>query len=198
MKISFAFATSLIIALASGPASAQQATAVFAGGCFWCMEPPFDKLEGVISTTSGYTGGTVADPTYEQVSEGSTGHYEAVRVTYDPDVIDYTQLLEVYWRNVDPLDSGGQFCDRGEQYRSAIFYVDARQKAQAEASKQALETGGLLPGPIVTPILEATAFYEAEEYHQNYYEKNPLRYRFYRLTCGRDSRLEEVWGEAGR
>lgn len=193
MKIAIVAATGVFVALVSGHISARQATAIFAGGCFWCMEPPFDELDGVIDTTSGYTGGTVANPTYEQVTAGNTGHYEAVRVTYDTDVIDYTRLLEVFWRNIDPLDSGGQFCDRGEQYRSAIFYSDPQQKMQAEASKHALEIGNSFPYDIVTPILEASPFYEAEGYHQNYYEKNPLRYRFYRLTCGRDSRLEEVW-----
>ena len=197
MKITAAIASSLLVTLlasVSGMAQSGTASAVFAGGCFWCMEPPFDRLDGVIATTSGYTGGTLADPTYEQVSAGHTGHYEAVRVTYDPSVIDYARLLEVFRRNIDPLDAGGQFCDRGDQYRSAIFYSSPAQKAQAQASKQALEKSGRLAGDIVTPILEASTFYEAEDYHQNYYEKNPLRYRFYRFSCGRDDRLEEVWG----
>ena len=195
MKIADILLTGLLVVVGSGLASGREATAIFAGGCFWCMEPPFDELEGVIDTTSGYTGGTVANPTYEQVTAGNTGHYEAVRVTYDTDVIDYARLLEVFWRNIDPLDAGGQFCDRGERYRSAIFYSSPQQKMQAETSKRALETRHSFTDEIVTPILEASPFYEAEEYHQNYYEKNPLRYRFYRLTCGRDGRLEELWGE---
>lgn len=168
--------------------------AIFAGGCFWCMEPPFDKLEGVLSTTSGYTGGDVPDPTYEQVSSGTTGHYEAVRIEYDTAKISYEQLLEVFWRNIDPLDSGGQFCDRGGQYRAAIFYANPAQQRLARESKSRIEKEAGLGGPIVTEILPASAFFAAEDYHQNYYEKNPLRYRFYRFTCGRDDRLEDVWG----
>jgi len=170
------------------------ATAIFAGGCFWCMEHPFDELDGVISTTSGYTGGHVANPTYHQVSSGTTGHAEAVRVIYDPAKIGYDKLLEVFWHNVDPLDAGGQFCDRGSQYRTGIFYTTEEQRRLAEASKKALEDSGRLPAPIVTEIVEAGPFYPAEDYHQDYYKTNPVRYKFYRFTCGRDQRLEEVWG----
>lgn len=168
------------------------ATATFAGGCFWCMEPPFDKLDGVISTTSGYTGGEVASPSYEQVSAGGTGHTEAVLIRYDPEKISYDRLLAVFWRNVDPFDAGGQFCDRGSQYRSAIFVAGPEQHALAVASKAAMEKQ--LGRQIVTEIVDASAFYPAEDYHQDYYEKNPLRYKFYRNGCGRDRRLQEVWG----
>jgi peptide-methionine (S)-S-oxide reductase len=192
----------VLAALASAPATGadpkpeQPQVAIFAGGCFWCMEPPFDALDGVLSTTSGYTGGRVANPSYEQVSEGGTGHREAVRIEYDPARISYPELLEVFWRNVDPIDAGGQFCDRGSQYASAIFALDAEQRRFAEASKQSLDRSGKLGKPIATPILEAGAFYPAEEYHQDYAQKNPIRYRYYRHGCGRDARLKEVWGAA--
>ena len=172
-----------------------QAAAVFAGGCFWCMEGPFDALDGVLSTTSGYTGGSVPDPSYDQVSAGTTGHVEAVRVVYDPKRVDYAKLLDVFWRNVDPLDAGGQFCDRGSQYASAIFVADAEQRRLAEASKRALEQSKRFNQPIATEILAAGAFYAAEEYHQDYARKNPLRYRFYRKGCGRDARLKQLWGD---
>jgi peptide-methionine (S)-S-oxide reductase len=171
------------------------ATATFAGGCFWCMEGPFDELQGVISTTSGYTGGHQAHPTYEQVSAGQTGHTEAVQIVFDPGVVGYDRLLEVFWRNVDPLDAGGQFCDRGNQYRTAIFYHTDEQRQQAEASKLVLESKGTLAGDIVTEIVPARDFYAAEEYHQDYYQRNSVRYSFYRYSCGRDRRLVELWGE---
>ena len=158
------------------------------------MEPPFDALPGVISTTSGYAGGTAAHPTYEQVSDGGSGHAESVQVRYDPARISYQQLLDVFWRNIDPLTANRQFCDAGSQYRSAIFYHDAEQRRLAEQSKAALEKSGRFHSPIVTEIAAATAFYPAEEYHQDYYKKNPLRYKFYRSGCGRDARLKEVWG----
>lgn len=174
-----------------------QARAIFAGGCFWCIEPPYDKLQGVISTTSGYTGGTVANPTYEQVSAGNTGHAEVVEVVFNPELVNYDTLLEVFWRNIDPLDGGGQFCDRGSQYRSAIFYLDEAQKEAAEASLEALQSKRF-SDPIRTEVVMATEFYPAEAYHQNYYQENPLRYKYYRWGCGRDSRLEALWGdEAG-
>ena len=176
--------------------SAGVATAVFAGGCFWCMEPPFDKLEGVVSTTSGYTGGQVPNPTYEAVSSGGTGHIEAVRIEYDPNIINYERLLEVFWPNIDPTDDGGQFCDRGSQYRAAIFYRDEAQRAAAERSRAALERSKPFRQEIVTEIIPATTFYPAEAYHQDYYLKNPLRYKFYRTGCGRDRRLEALWGGA--
>jgi len=171
------------------------ATATFAGGCFWCMEPPFDKLEGVVSTTSGYTGGKVADPTYEQVTSGGTGHREAVQVVYDPTKVSYQTLLDVFWRNVDPLDDQGQFCDRGGSYRAAIFYHGDEQKRLAEASKAAIDAKGRFPQTVVTEIRQSTAFYPAEDYHQDYYKKNPLRYKYYRFSCGRDRRLEQLWGD---
>jgi len=172
----------------------KTATATFAGGCFWCMEPPFDKLDGVISTTSGYTGGHVKNPTYEQVSAGGTGHAEALQVVYDPAEISYAQLLEVFWRNIDPTVKDRQFCDVGNQYRTAIFYHDDEQKRLALESKQRLEKGGKL-GAIQTEIVPAGPFYPAEDYHQDYYKKNPIRYKYYRWSCGRDQRLEELWGK---
>lgn len=173
------------------------AVATFAGGCFWCMEPPFDALDGVVSTTSGYTGGRLENPTYEQVSSGGTGHYEAIRIQYDPGKVSYEKLLEVFWVNVDPTDGGGQFCDRGSQYRTAIFYHTEDQREAAQASKTALEESGRLPKPVVTPIEPASAFFPAEDYHQDYYKKNPIRYKFYRTGCGRDRVLKKLWGETG-
>ncbi len=194
MKTSAVLA-SLLMLVAFAAAEAQtRAVAVFAGGCFWCMEPPFDKVDGVISTRSGYTGGVKVDPSYEEVSSGRTGHYEALQVEYDPARVTYQRLLEVFWRNIDPLDTDGQFCDKGRQYRSAIFVAGDEQRALAEASKAALETSGKLPGRIMTEILPATAFYPAEAEHQDYYRKNPVRYAYYRWTCGRDRRLEQLWG----
>jgi peptide-methionine (S)-S-oxide reductase len=172
-----------------------QAVAIFAGGCFWCMEPPYDELEGVLATTSGYAGGSKVDPTYREVAAGGTGHAEVVQVTYDPAKVSYEELLEVFWRNVDPLDAGGQFCDRGDQYRTAILVQDEEQRRLAEQSKQALEDSKRFDQPIVTEIVDAGDFYPAEDYHQDYYEKNPIRYKFYRWNCGRDQRLTELWGE---
>jgi peptide-methionine (S)-S-oxide reductase len=175
-------------------ANAQSlAKATFAGGCFWCMEKPFDELPGVVSTTSGYTGGQTERPSYRQVSSGKTGHTESVQVVYDPAQVSYEMLLDVFWHSVDPLDEGGQFCDRGSQYRSSIFFHDEPQRKLATQSKQALEQSGIQP--IATQIASASVFYPAEGYHQNYYETNPLKYRFYRFTCGRDQRLSEVWGD---
>jgi peptide-methionine (S)-S-oxide reductase len=172
------------------------ATATFAGGCFWCMEPPFDKLDGVISTTSGYTGGQDKNPTYQEVSSGTTGHAESVQVLYDPSKISYEKLLDVFWHNVDPFTPNAQFCDHGSQYRTAIFYHNEEQHRLAEASKQALEESGRFTKPIVTQIVPASEFYPAEDYHQDYYQKNPIRYKYYRYGCGRDARLEEIWGKA--
>jgi peptide-methionine (S)-S-oxide reductase len=169
-----------------------QAKATFAGGCFWCMEPPFDKLEGVVSTTSGYAGGRQKNPTYEQVSAGGTGHTEVVQVVYDPKKVSYEKLLQVFWRNIDPLVKDRQFCDRGDQYRTAIFYNNEAERRLAEASKQAVERQ--LGKRVYTEIVPLQEFYPAEEYHQDYYQKNPLRYTFYRNNCGRDRRLEELWG----
>ena len=174
------------------------AKATFAGGCFWCMEAPFDKLEGVRSVTVGYTGGQTKNPTYEQVSGGGTGHAESVQIEYDPAKVSYAKLLDIFWRNVDPLTRDAQFCDHGTQYRSAIFFHDEEQKRLAEASKKALAESKRFPSPIVTEIVPALEFYAAEEYHQQYYKKNPVRYKFYRTTCGRDRRLAQLWGaEAG-
>ena len=176
-------------------ASAAKAVATFAGGCFWCVESDFDQVPGVLKTESGYTGGTLDDPTYETVTAGGTGHYEAVRITYDPAKVSYDKLLDVFWHSVDPTDAGGQFCDRGESYRTAVFFHSPEQKRAAVASRKAIDGAGGLKGSIVTPILMAKTFHEAEEYHQDYYMKNPLRYRFYRFGCGRDKRVRDLWGE---
>jgi peptide-methionine (S)-S-oxide reductase len=182
----------LLGASAAAHAAEQELeVATFAGGCFWCMEPPFDSLPGVVATTSGYTGGRTANPTYEQVSAGTTGHAEVVQVRYDPKKISYEKLLEVFWRNVDPLTANRQFCDAGAQYRSAIFYHDEAQRRLAEASKRALDAR--FEQPIVTEIVKAAKFYPAEDYHQDYYKKNPVRYKVYRWNCGRDQRLKAVW-----
>ena len=178
----------------TGPTETAKAT--FAGGCFWCMEPPFDKLDGVISTISGYAGGKKKNPTYEEVSAGNTGHAEVVQVTYDPKKITYEKLLGVFWHNVDPLTPNRQFCDVGSQYRTAIFYHDETQKRLAEESKKTLAKR--FKEPIVTEIVAATEFYPAEDYHQDYYIKNPLRYKYYRYSCGRDQRLETLWGPAAK
>lgn len=169
--------------------------ATFAGGCFWCTESDFDKLPGVISTTSGYIGGTFANPTYEQVVAGKTGHVEAVQVRFDETKTDFAKLLSAFWLTIDPLTPGRQFCDIGEQYRGVIFYHDATQQKQAEESMAVLQASNRFNQPIVTEILPATQFYRAEEYHQDYYLKNPLRYTYYRNNCGRDKRLEQLWGE---
>jgi len=190
----------LIFALALTTSAAQAAdeniaVAIFAGGCFWCMEPPFDKLEGVKSTTSGYIGGHKHNPTYKQVSAGKTGHTEAVEVRYDPSKVSYQTLLDVFWVNIDPLVKNRQFCDAGSQYRPGVFYLDEAQQQLAEASKQALEDSRRFEKPIVAEITAAGEFYPAEEYHQNYYKKNPVRYKYYRYGCGRDKRLDELWGK---
>ena len=183
-----AIIASLLYLASVGAADAQElAKATFAGGCFWCMEPPFDALDGVVSTTSGYTGGHTANPTYEQVSAGKTGHTEAVEIVYDPRKVTYARLLEVFWRNIDPLTANAQFCDAGSQYRAGIFVHDATE-ASKEAAAQRLQK------PIVTEITAASQFWPAEEYHQDYYKKNPIRYKFYRTSCGRDRRLEAIWG----
>jgi peptide-methionine (S)-S-oxide reductase len=172
--------------------TASRDTAVFAGGCFWCMEPPFDKLDGVISTTSGYAGGSVPNPSYEAVTAGGTGHRESVQVVFDPGRVKYQALLEAFWKNVDPLDEEGQFCDRGLSYTTAIFAQDEGQARLAEESKLEIQKG--FEKPLVTPIVQGAAFYPAEDYHQDYYLTNSIRYRFYRWSCGRDARLEELWG----
>ena len=190
-------ASLLCLAAAVGVADAQErARATFAGGCFWCMEPPFDKLDGVVSTTSGYTGGRTADPTYEQVSAGRTGHTEAVEVVYNPQKVTYSQLLDVFWRNIDPLTANAQFCDVGSQYRAAIFVHDETQRRLAEESKRAVAQR--LQKPVVTEVVTASKFWPAEDYHQDYYRKNPIRYNLYRAGCGRDQRLETIWGPAAK
>jgi len=175
------------------PRDGQQ-VATFAGGCFWCMEPPFDAIPGVLATTSGYIGGTVRDPTYEQVSDGDTGHAEAVQVLFDPSRVTYAQLLEIFWHNIDPTALDYQFCDFGNQYRSEIFYHDEAQRRAALASREALHRDKPFAGAVVTQVSAAGTFYPAENYHQDYYLKNPVRYKYYRYRCGRDQRLEELWG----
>ncbi len=166
---------------------------IVAGGCFWCVESDFDKVDGVLETISGYTGGTLDNPTYKQVTNGNTGHYEAVRIVYDPSRVSYDELIDYFWRHVDPTDAGGQFCDRGESYRTAIFTGNDNEQMRAEASKAMLEASGVLEKPIVTPILPAATFYPAEDYHQDYYLKNPIRYNFYRNACKRDRTIRRVW-----
>ncbi len=176
--------------------TAEAAKAIFAGGCFWCMEEAFEKVEGVSAVVSGYVGGTQENPTYEQVSSGRTRHFEGIEVLYDPAVVSYSQLLEVLWRNIDPTDGAGQFCDKGLQYRTAIFYGDEEEKRLSEESKKSIEASKPFPEAIVTPILPASMFYAAERYHQDYYKKNPIRYKYYKWGCGRAQRLEELWGPA--
>ena len=192
----------LALALACAAASAQPKeleTAIFAGGCFWCVESDFDKVPGVVSTTSGYTGGHTQHPTYHEVSAGGTGHAESVEIVFDPKVVSYQTLLRVYWHSVDPTVKDRQFCDVGTQYRTAIFYLNDEQKRLAEASRAQIERSKPFKAPIVTEIVKAGKFWPAEEYHQDYYKKNPLRYHFYREGCGRDARLKQLWGnEAGR
>jgi peptide-methionine (S)-S-oxide reductase len=185
----------ILVAAAFAPARAEPATAeaVFAGGCFWCVEHDFEKVPGVIEAVSGYTGGTTANPTYKQVSSETTGHFEAVKVVYDPAKVSYRQLVDLFWRLVDPTDAGGQFCDRGSSYRTAIFATPA-QRPLAEGSK--VQAQAALKGAIVTPVLALGPFWPAEEYHQDYAKKNPIQYRFYRSGCGRDARVREVWGPA--
>ena len=179
----------------SKPTVEDSGVAIFAGGCFWCTEADFDKVPGVIETTSGYIGGHVDNPTYEQVSAGNSGHIEAVRVRFDPSKTNYAKLLEAFWPTIDPITANAQFCDRGSQYRSAIFYSNPEEQKLAAASKDALEKSGRLPAPVVTEILAASTFYSAEDYHQDYYMRNPLRYNYYRNGCGRDQRLEQLWGK---
>jgi methionine-S-sulfoxide reductase len=180
----------------SPPEETKMAVATFAGGCFWCVEEAFEKVPGVVSAVSGYTGGTVPNPTYEQVSKENTGHAEAVRVTYDSGKVSYEQLVDWFWRNIDPTQAGGQFCDSGSSYRSAIFVHDDAQRKVAETTKDALQASGRFGQPIVTEVVAAGEFYEAEDYHQDYYKKNANRYRFYKFSCGRVQRLEQLWGKA--
>ena len=190
---------SLALGLAAGWAMAQApaatATATFAGGCFWCVEADFDKVPGVLSTTSGYTGGKVANPSYEQVAAKLTGHAEAVQIVFDPAKVSYEKLLEHFWRTIDPTTKDAQFCDHGSPYRTAIFANDAAQLKAAQASLEALRKSKPFKEPIVTEILSAGPFYVAEDYHQDYYKKNPIRYQYYRTACGRDARLKQLWGD---
>src|SRR5262245_44487709 len=187
----------LIAGSVAQTASPAPAVATFAGGCFWCVEADFDKVDGVISTTSGYTGGLVVNPTYEQVGTGRTGHAEAVEIVYNPAVVSYEQLLDVFWKNHDPLVKDRQFCDRGNQYRPAIFYHNEEQRRLAEASKLEVQKR-FAPRLVQTEITKAGAFYKAEDYHQDYHTKNPVRYNVYRFNCGRDQRLEELWGKPNK
>ncbi len=191
----FAVAQTSAPALATTSVPAGMARAIFAGGCFWCVESDFDKIDGVVSTVSGYIGGSVANPTYEQVAAKQTGHAEAVEIVYDPRKVSYEKLVEHYWRTIDPTTKDRQFCDAGSPYRSAIFATDAAQLKVAQASKAALEKNKPFKQPIVTEVVLAGPFYLAEEYHQDYYKKNPLRYKYYRTSCGRDARLAELWGD---
>jgi peptide-methionine (S)-S-oxide reductase len=186
--------TGFAVAQPDAPAGQSRALATFAGGCFWCVEADFDKVPGVLGTTSGYTGGKLDNPNYNQVSAGGTGHTEAVEIAFDPSKVSYQKLLDVFWRNHDPLAKDRQFCDRGDQYRPAIFFHDDEQRKLAEASKKAVQEK-FGPRVVQTEITKAGAFYKAEDYHQDYYEKNPVRYKFYRFNCGRDQRLEELWGK---
>ena len=176
-------------------AGATSGKAYFAGGCFWCMEEVFEKVEGVLSATSGYMGGTVSNPTYEEVSAGRTGHAESVEVVYDPAKVSYQKLLDAFWRNVDPITPNAQFCDHGNQYRSAIFFQTEDEKRASDSSKQVIEQSRRFKEPIVTQIVMAPQFYPAEEYHQDFYKKNPIRYKLYKYNCGRAQRLEELWGK---
>ena len=192
-------AASMLAVLAAHAALAtsddELATATFAGGCFWCVESDFDAVPGVVETISGYTGGTVDDPTYKQVTAGGTGHREAVQIRYDPKEVSYERLLHIFWRSVDPTDGGGQFCDRGESYQTAVFVGNEEERRLAEASREALEQSMVLDSPVVTPIEQAGEFHPAEDYHQDYYIKSPFRYRYYRFACGRDSRVQQLWGK---
>ena len=186
----------LILCLFTTQVFAEEQTAIFAGGCFWCMQAPFDKLDGVLSTKAGYTGGTKDNPTYEETSSGKTGHREAVEIKFDSKKVTYKKLIETFWDNIDPLDGKGQFCDKGEQYTSAVFYLNEEQKKIFEATKAEIEKNLKFKGKIETSLLPAKKFYAAEDYHQSYYKKNPVRYTYYRTSCGRDKRLQDLWGKS--
>jgi peptide-methionine (S)-S-oxide reductase len=195
-SVSLLACAALAVWPSSGPLSAAiTAKAYFAGGCFWCMEEAFEKVDGVIAVVSGYMGGTIANPTYEQVSDGRTGHAESIEVTYDPTKVTYQKLLDAFWRNVDPITPNAQFCDHGTQYRAAIFYSTDEEKRLSEDSKRAIEQSKRFPQPIVTQLVQASTFYPAEDSHQDYYKKNPLRYKYYKYGCGRAQRLEALWGK---
>lgn len=196
IKISL-FLCLIFLSQMSQEAKAQTKTAVFAGGCFWCLEPPFDKLKesGVLDTIVGYTGGETDNPTYEQISSGKTGHKEVIKVVYDSQKISYQELLDVFWKNIDPFDGIGQFCDKGDQYLSAVYYLDDEQKNDYLKSLEALKKKGIEVKNFKTQLLKASEFYPAEDYHQDYYLKNPVRYKYYRYSCGRDKRLQQIWGK---
>lgn len=196
IKISL-FLCLIFLSQMSQEAKAQTKTAVFAGGCFWCLEPPFDKLKesGVLDTIVGYTGGETDNPTYEQISSGKTGHKEVIKVVYDSQKISYQELLDVFWKNIDPFDGIGQFCDKGDQYLSAVYYLDDEQKNDYLKSLEALKKKGIEVQNFKTQLLKASEFYPAEDYHQDYYLKNPVRYKYYRYSCGRDKRLQQIWGK---
>jgi peptide-methionine (S)-S-oxide reductase len=194
--IAIASAGHVVYAQQPAEGSSSVAKAYFAGGCFWCMEEVFEKVDGVVDVMSGYMGGSVKNPSYEEVSAGQTGHAESVEVRYDPAKVSYTQLLEAFWRNIDPVTPNAQFCDHGSQYRAAIFYQGEAERQAAEASKRAIEHSKRFSTPIVTQVAAATEFYPAEEYHQDFYKKNPVRYKFYKFTCGRAQRLESLWGKS--
>ncbi|MDA9983715.1 peptide-methionine (S)-S-oxide reductase MsrA [Porticoccaceae bacterium] len=198
MKPNLPHATAIILlslfSFVALKAVAEEQSAIFAGGCFWCTESDFEKLDGVISAASGYIGGHLKNPTYKQVSSGRSGHTEAVEVIYDDQTVSYSELVEYFWKTIDPTDGGGQFCDRGQQYRSEIFYQNEDQRRIAQASKDALAASGLLEAEIATQLTPSSRFYPAEDYHQDYYLKNPVRYNYYRWGCGREKRLTEVWG----
>jgi peptide-methionine (S)-S-oxide reductase len=193
-RLSFILLSSLLVFSATQARTDQYPTAIFAGGCFWCMEADFEKLPGVVDVVSGYSGGKLKDPTYEQVSSGATGHLEVVEVSYDPKQIDYSRLLDYYWRHIDPTRDDGQFCDQGAQYRPAIFYQGEEQKRLVEASHAKIEQTKPFTDEIRVELSQAGPFYPAEAYHQDYYKKNPIRYRFYRYSCGRDERVKQLWG----
>lgn len=193
--IYYAFFTAFLAIASTSASHAEEQTATFAGGCFWCSESDFEKLDGVIAVSSGYIGGHLKNPSYKQVSSGSTGHTEGVQITFDSQKISYSTLMEFFWKSIDPIDGGGQFCDRGQQYRSEIFYHSEEQRKIAVQSHRALNNSAVLGAPIATKITAASIFYPAEDYHQDYYLKNPLRYNYYRWGCGRDKRLEEIWGK---
>lgn len=191
--------TALLMAILAFPVLAEEtryAKAILAGGCFWCIESDFEKLEGVMDVVSGYTGGEVSNPTYQQVSAGGTEHIEAVQVSYDPSVVSYSEILDYFWRHIDPTRDDGQFCDKGPQYRPAIFYEGTEQKSVAEKSKANIDLSKPFPDKIKVELIPASAFYLAEDYHQDYYQKNPVRYKFYRYSCGRDKRVTELWGDS--
>lgn len=196
IAVGFMTCATLTAWLSSGVQSAPTtAKAYFAGGCFWCMEEAFEKVDGVLTVVSGYMGGTVSNPTYEQVSDGRTGHAESIEVTYDPSKVTYQKLLDAFWRNIDPVMPNAQFCDHGTQYRAVVFYSTDEEKRLSEESKGKIEQSKRLPAPIVTQLVQSSTFYQAEDYHQDYYKKNPLRYKYYKYSCGRAQRLEALWGK---